>query len=380
MSRRLYPAALCFALAFLALSLLAAQAAAIPAPPPLPPAHEGLAGDCIIAAALAPGSSEEVDWTVWCGPTPGRYRVELRAPADGPAVAWGRAPRIGGPGTAGRPRCAAGHGEEDCRLRESGPVTARGSFRVDGDACDDTLTVRIRSIESGAVGQFEAEPWGCPGSEPTQPPQAWRTYDFYRDKDLRPAIGGDGHKVASYARMLRRKWIREAPVERWSAKALGAPTTAAALAELALRQELIRQAAAEIERWVAANGLQSTYAGWAWDPSGKVYVGFTEEAEATLARLKAEEPFVAPERVMLIPTPPRHTLIELEELAGQVVARRSEATGLHDTYGGVAYDVLANKVEVFCQEGAVAETATFLAEHFAADAPLEIVETHPAPP
>jgi hypothetical protein len=379
MARRPHPAALFFPFAFLVWLLAVTDASAIVPPPPLPPAHEGLAGDCIIAAALAPGSSEEVDWTVWCGPRPGRYRVELMAPADGPGIAWGRSPRVGGPGATGRPRCAAGYGEEDCRFRELGPVTARGSFRVDGDACDVPLAISIRSLNSGAAGRFEAQPWGCPGSEPTQPPKAWRAYDFYRDNDLRPAIGGDGHKVASYARMLRRRWIREAPVERWSAKALGAPTTAAALAELALRKELISQAAAEIEPWIAANGLESTFAGWEWGPSGEVYVGFTEEAEATLARLKAEEPFVAPERVVLLPTPPRHTLVELEELAGQVVARRSEATGRPGIYG-VGYDVLANKVEVFCQEGTVAETTTLIAEHFAADAPLEIVETHPAPP
>jgi hypothetical protein len=374
-----HPAAIISTVAFLAWLLVAANAGAIVPPPPLPPQPEGLARDCIIAASLAPDSSKEVDWTVWCGPTPGAYRVELQAPADGPAVSWERSASVAGPGAEGAPRCRASDDEESCALSESGPVTARGSFRVEDDACGTPLTIRIRALATGAAGRFDAQPWGCPGSEPTQPPEPWRAANFYTYKHLRPGSSGRRGVLYRYAQRLDQAWIREAPVERWAAKALGAPTTAAAFEELLLRRQLREQAKREIDRWVSSRGLESIFAGWEWGLEGKVYVGFTAEAESLLARLKAEEPFVAPERVVPFPAPPRYTLTELEELAGRVFGHAREVAGRPDIIE-VGYDVVANKVKVPCGEGEGAKTAAFLAEYFPADAPFEIVEVQPAPP
>jgi hypothetical protein len=379
MTRRRNPAALILSLTALVWLFTVANAGAIVPPPPLPPQPEGLARDCVIAASLGEDSNEEVDWTVWCGPTPGLYQVELRAPTDGPAIVWGRSPRMAGPGAEGAPRCAASYGEENCRLRESGPVTVCGSFHVEGGPCGAELMIRIRALATGAAGRFEAEPWGCPGSEPTLPPEPWRAVDFYTYKHLRPALSGRRGVLYRYAQKLRQAWIDEAPVERWSAKALGAPTTAAAFEELLLRRRLRKQAKHEIDRWVHERGLESIFAGWEWGPEGKVYVDFTAEAESLLARLKAEEPFVAPERVVPFPTPPRYTLAELEELVGQLFGRAREVPG----QSGIVefgYDVVGNKVKVYCEEGEATKTAAFLAEYLSADAPIEVVEVQPAPP
>jgi hypothetical protein len=338
------------------------------------PLKPGLAADCRAGASLSSARNGVVNWVVWCGPARGRFRIEIKAPKGSRIVSWGSTPRVKGGGATSQPACRLkGVGHETCALRKSGPITVRGSFRPDGRPCDGVFAIGIRTDAYIQGEGFYGHPWGCPGSRPPRAPTLTHILNFHVNEALGAGLRGDRSDLRKEARSLRRAWIDEAPVERWSAVAWGAPVDAAEAEELALRSRSIEQAGELIDRWVHDHHAGSTYAGWTWGREGTIYVGFTEEPDATVAQMKDELRFIAPDRVEPFPTPPTHSESELWNLSEAVVEYLQSFPG---SWTNAGVDVLANKAEIGAQK--VARTRRLVIEHFGAQAPIEVVKGYPA--
>jgi hypothetical protein len=199
--------------------------------------------------------------------------------------------------------------------------------------------------------------------------------NFHVNEALGAGLRGDRSDLRKEARSLRRAWIDEGPVERWSAVAWGAPVDAVEAEELALRSRSIEQAGELIDRWVHGHRAGSIYAGWTWGREGTIYVGFTEEPDATVARMKDELPFIAPDRVEPFPAPPIYSEGELWSLSEAVIEYLRSFPG---SWTNAGVDVLANKAEIGAQK--VARTRHLVLEHFGARAPIEVVKGYPAVP
>jgi hypothetical protein len=262
-----------------------------------------------------------------------------------------------------------------CKVRKSAPVTIRGSFRVPGNPCDEHVAVWTSSgrWNGGGIG---AAPWGCPHRRPPKPPTVAHIVKFYEHEHL---VGQHEARPALHAkaRRLRQVWIAEEPVARFAESAWGVPLARADLVELQLRLETIGQADRLIHDWLKKTGNASIYAGWTWGPDGQIYVGFTEEAEAMLARLRNAEPFLAPGRLQPFPVPPTHSEAELNKLMKRVLdltiaLEEGESEG-GETYEFTEFgiDILANKVEVGAIK--VAAARRWIAEKFGPEAPIEVV-------
>jgi len=197
--------------------------------------------------------------------------------------------------------------------------------------------------------------------------------NFHVNEALGAGLRGDRSDLRKEARSLRRAWIDEAPVERWSAGAWGAPVDAVEAEELALRSRSIDQAGELIEGWVHDHHANRIYAGWTWSREGTIYVGFTQEPDATVARMKGELKFVAPDRVQPFPVAPVHSERELWSLSETVVEYLRSFPG---SWTDASIDVLANKVKIGSQK--VALTRRLIVGHFGADAPIEVVKGYPA--
>jgi hypothetical protein len=354
--------------AALLLLLLAAAAARGFGPSAIPHDEGKLAYDCAGGASLAPGSRTSVDWVVWCGPVSGRMRVQVRAPMKAERVRWGVAPRVTGSG--GRPDCRESRDELTCHLRKSGPVTIRGSLTLPGGACVGKTVVAIPTAPFREGEPFFAHPWGCPGNPPPRPPKLRSILRFRAAEALDPGSAGNHAALTAKARQLRQAWIDEEPVERWSWRAWRSPLDAKDAKLMALRGHAIEQADELIEGWVERNHARDTYAGWTWGTDGSIYVGFTKEPEATVARMKRKVAFVEPAFVKPFPVAPNYTDDELNGLTEKVIDATTESG--EDTYGiiEVGIDVLANKVRVAAEH--VGATTRLLTERFGPDAPIEV--------
>ncbi len=353
-------------LAALALALLLALAVAASATGFGPSAMaygKGIAYDCAGGASLAPGSKTKVDWVVWCGLVSGRMRVQVEAPKKASRVRWGGAPRVDGP--ARRPTCHAKGAELTCRLRKRGPITLRGSFTVSNRACAGRTVVAIRDAPDREGEPFYKEPWGCPGSEPPKPPKLSKILKFRAAEVLDPQLEGDRAAQVAKARRLRRAWIDEAPVERWSQVAWGSPLDATDAELMTLRGQAREQAGGLIEGWVEKHQMIGTYAGWEFTADGSIYIGFTAEQEAIVARMKSQLHFVEPAWVKPFPVPPIHTQSELAALEELIIEYLEEQPDM-------GTDTLANKLKV----GAIkpVEMRKLLTAKFGAEAPIEVVK------
>jgi hypothetical protein len=369
--RRPHLAALGVALVLL-LSLVAAGSAAGWGESAVPYGEGKIAYDCAGGASLAPGSKTTVDWVIWCGPVSGRMRIEVEAPKAGGRVRWSGPAKVAGP--AGRPSCKVGRAKMNCELRKSGPITVRGSFTVSAGACVGKTVVSIPTGDFRDGEGFYKEPWGCPGSRPPAPPKLSSILKFRATEVLDPGLAGDRGAEVAKARRLRQAWIDEEPVERWSQVAWESPLDASDAKLMALRRHATEQAGRLIEGWVGKHQMLGTYAGWYWGPDGSIFIGFTQEPDATVARMKSELSFIEPAWVKPFETPPVYTKGELEALTGQIVTLLEERGGFGSIVG-IGTDVLANKVRVSATDPSKARR--LLTAKFGTDAPIEVVKGYP---
>ena len=371
MRRQPHRAAIGTALVLLLPLIFAATAAGF-GPSAVPYGEGKIAYDCSGGASLAPGSkTTTIDWVVWCGPVSGRMRVEVAAPKKGGRVEWGGAPKV--VGAADRPSCEVGRAKMNCTLRKSGPITIRGSFKASGGACAGKTLVSIPTGDFRDGEGFYGEPWGCPGSDPPKPPKVSAILKFRTAEVLDPGL--DQAAQVAKARRLRQAWIDEAPVERWSRVAWGSPLDASDAKLMALRSHAAEQAGQLIEGWVEKHQMRGTYAGWFWGPDGSIFIGFTAEPDAVVARMKKELPFIEPAWVKPFETPPVYTESELEALTEQII-ELLESSSDQGSIVGIGTDILANKVEVSATNPAKARR--LLETRFGTEAPIEVVKGYPA--
>lgn len=373
MKRQLHQAAHGAALVLLLSLVLVASAFGF-GPSAVPYGEGKIAYDCSAAASLAPGSRTTVDWVIWCGPVSGRMKFQVKAPKAAANVRWGSTPKV--TGAARPPSCQEKAGTLACHLRKSGPITVRGSFTESAGACVGRTTVSIRDSDYREGEPFWKKPWGCRGSEPPTPPKVSAILKFRAAEVLDPELAGDHAAQVAKARRLRQAWIAEAPVERWSQVAWGSPLDASDAKLMSLRSHAIEQAGGLIEGWLEKHQVWATYyAGWFWGPEGSIFIGFTKEPDAIVARMKQELTFIEPAWVKPFEKPPLYTEAELEALTEQIVELLENGTG-QGTIVGVSTDVLANKVEVEATDPAKARR--LLESKLGAEAPIEVVKGYPA--
>jgi hypothetical protein len=258
-----------------------------------------------------------------------------------------------------------------CSGRKSGPVTFRGSVTVALETqCAALLSLNV----GGFTGSFFGYPSGCPKSHEKREPRLGqiiyeRSY-YGLDRDL------DGNRAAIVrrAKSLLQAWRRGNPVARWTdeEEVFGMPLRAFEQVELEYRERYIKRFQHLVEEgdWVAENA-PSSYAGYEIDEvgGGIVYVGFTVEPKATLAKLKRR--LIAPERFKPFPVTPTYTEAELEKIWLNFRPRRRPLRRLVNSTS-IAY--LANKVEVGTEH--VARVRRLIVKEYGPDAPFKVVFEH----
>jgi hypothetical protein len=300
-------------------------------------------------------------------------KFQIRAPNRAGEVDWALAPTIDG--AAGPTRCHEEGVKLACELRKTGPITIRGSLTEPGGACVAATVVSIRDSGLREGESFFKRPWGCPGSDAPEPPKVSAILRFRAEEVLDPDLAGEHAAQVAKARRLRRAWIEEVPVERWSEVAWGSPLDATDARLLARRGHAIEQAGQLIRAWLARHPHLNTYAGWTWGADGSIYIGFTKEPNAVVARMKKGLPFLEPAWVKSFPSPPVYTEEELMTAQGEV-SRYLQSLGRRAPYvPTMDIDFLANEVEVKAIHPG--KVRRLLTAKFGAEAPIEVVKGYP---
>jgi YD repeat-containing protein len=145
--------------------------------------------------------------------------------------------------------------------------------------------------------------------------------EFGLDLDLR----GDEEAINNRIFNLKGAWANGDPVARATMDRWTVPLRLADVAELHYRNQYLAHDEPIISQWAERN-IPSTYAGFYVDnrQGGKIHVGFTDQAAASLAALKAEPSLIAPDRIVGFDFLPQRTFAEL--VAAQI--RTFEAQSL----------------------------------------------------
>lgn len=357
----------------LALCVAAFFAAGAQAATPSPSAASERPRDCTTEAMLSAGQSSVLRYVVWCGVQRGRVTLRIRRPRGPALLGFSQTAAAAGPGAAGPLRCRAQRGGRVfCAGRKSGPVTFRGSVIVaPRTRCAAPLGLNVWRW----TGDSLDFPSGCPKSHQERERHlgqiiSERTY-YGLDRDL----DGDRAAILRRAKGLLEAWRQGDPVARWTSEeeAFGMPLRAAEQVELEYRDSYRErfQDLVEAGDWVAKNAA-SSYAGYELDEAagGIIYVGFTTEPEAMLAKLQRH--LIAPDRFKPFPVTPTYTEAELEKIWFDFPSQKSPLWGLVNETG---IDYLANKIEVGTEH--VARVRRLIAARYGPDAPFEVVFARP---
>jgi hypothetical protein len=225
------------------------------------------------------------------------------------------------------------------------------------------------------TGDWTDFPNGCPKSKEERARRLKQIIGdrAYRGLDL--DLAGDRAAIVRRARGLLSAWKRGDPVARWTSEeeAFGMPLRASEQIELEYRdtyrerfQDLVEEA-----DWVERNAA-STYAGYEIDEAagGIIYVGFTIEPEAVLAKLQPL--LIAPDRFKPFPVTPTYTEAELEKIWLDFSLGKGPLGRLVNS---ISIDYLANKVALGTEH--VARVRRLIAARYGADTPYEVVFERP---
>jgi hypothetical protein len=358
----------------LAVCLAAILPATVQAAAPNPAGKAERPRDCTTEARLAAATPSVVDYVVWCGVQSGPVTLRIRRQQGAPLRSFSSIAKAHGPGASGPLRChRKSRGRVFCSGRKSGPVTFRGSVTLPpGTRCADKLKLNVWRW----TGDSLDFPTGCPRSY-EQPVRHLRQIISSRayyglDRDL----GGDRAAIRRRAQGLLDAWRRGDPVARWTyeEEAFGMPLRAAEQVELEYRDSYREHFQDMIEDggWVTRNAPDS-YAGYELDEAagGIIYVGFTTEPEATLAKLQRH--LIAPNRFKPFPVTPTYTEDELQAISEKFISAKNQLLNLVNSVG---IDYLANKVELGTQH--VAHLRRLIAARYGPEAPFEVVFEFPA--
>lgn len=328
--------------------------------------------DCTTEAMLAPGQPSVVRYVVWCGVQSGYVSLQIRRP-KGPAVlGFSSTAEAAGPGASGPLRCRRLRGGRVfCSGRKRGPVTYRGTLTVAPKTrCSSLLLLNVWRW----TGDSLDFPSGCPKSYEEPLRRLGQIIRDRADRGLDLDLAGNRAAIVRRAQGLLAAWKRGDPVARWTSleEAFGMPLRAFEQAELEYRDVYRERFQDLVEEgdWVEKNA-PDTYAGYELDyaAGGIIYVGFTEEQDAYLAKLRKR--LIAPERFQPFPTPPTYTEAELFRFEEQFVENEAN----WDLANMVSINYLANKVEVGTQH--VERMRRQIATRYGPDAPFMVVFAEP---
>lgn len=352
--------------------ICAAMPAVAGAAAPESGAKSDRARDCTTEAMLASGQPSVVRYVVWCGVQPGHVSLRIRRP-KGPAVlGFSGTAAATGPGASGPLRCRELRGGRVfCSGRKRGPVTYRGTVTVgSGTRCSAPLLLNVWRW----TGDSLDFPSGCPKSRREPVRRLGQIIRDRADEGLDLDLAGDRGAIVRRAKGLLAAWKRGDPVARWTSEeeAFGMPLRAFEQAELEYRDVYRERFQDLVEEgdWVEKNA-PNTYAGYELDDAagGIIYVGFTADQDAYLAKLRKR--LIAPERFQPFPIPPTYTEAELFRLEEQFVENEAN----WDLANMVSINYLANKVEVGTQH--IARMRRQIAARYGPDAPFLVVFARP---
>ncbi len=157
--------------------------------------------------------------------------------------------------------------------------------------------------------------------------------------------------------------VARASIDRW-----GVPLRPVDIAELEYRIAYQAQAEDIISSW-AQNNAGATYAGHYIDEraGGLIRVGFIGNQDTQITSLKNTDELLAPERVTEFPSPPVHSLVDLETRESQIQSIASTTPAI--TRIGV--DIKQNTILVGASN--VSQVSTSLANSLGAQAPFTVV-------
>lgn len=217
-------------------------------------------------------------------------------------------------------------------------------------------------------------PSGCPKSYEEPVRRLGQIIRDRADEGLDLDLAGNKAAIVRRAKGLLAAWKRGDPVARWTSEeeAFGMPLRAFEQTELEYRDVYRERFQDLVEEgdWVEKNAPH-TYAGYELDyaAGGIIYVGFTEEQDAYLAKLRKR--LIAPERFQPFPVLPTYTEAELFRIEEQFVGDRAN----WDLANMVSINFLANKVEVGTQH--LARMRRQIAARYGPDAPFMVVFARP---
>jgi hypothetical protein len=313
-----------------------------------------------------------VRYVMWCGVQEGDVRLTLRRPKGPEVLGFSRLAEATGPGAAGPLRCReSSRGRVSCLGRTTGPVTYRGTVTVaPGTRCGSKISLSV----SGWTGGELDFPSGCPKTY-EEPVRRLRQIIRERTEEgLDLDLAGNRGAIVRRAKGLLAAWKRGDPVARWTSleETFGMPLRAFEQAELEYRDVYRERFQDLVEEgdWVEKNA-PDTYAGYELDyaAGGIIYVGFTADQDAYLAKLRQQ--LIAPERFQPFPVPPTYTEAELFQIQEQF----DEDKANWHLANMVSINYLANKVEVGTQH--VARLRRQIAARYGPDAPFLVVYSRP---
>lgn len=187
---------------------------------------------------------------------------------------------------------------------------------------------------------------------------------FFLDEDLQ----GDRAAIDRRIRSLVRAWRGGEPVARVSASFWGLPFRPADQRHFDLRKALLERTANTLGPWVRQNA-RDTYAGRSLtDEHGVVmYVGFTGDQDAQLARFKSEANPFAADHIQPFPVQPLYSLRELSKFFYELLEEPFVHAPLIFSMG---IDESLNKVTVGTPH--IAKVKRLLMERFGTEAPFHV--------
>lgn len=329
-----------------------------------------VARDCVAQAMLDKEDSRAIRFVAWCSLQAGEARFSLRRIDEKleqsvPILSFSARPETTGPGAGRAFRCRRQGVSLRCSGVKSGPVVVRGRIMVrPGERC--AASVRIGT--GRAV--YRDPPRGCPGTRRERGNFGMSFMrDFRRTFFLDEDLQGDRAAIDRRIRGLVRGWRRGEPVARVSADFWGLPFRPADQRHFDLRKALLERTANTLGPWVRQNA-RDTYAGRSLtDEHGVVmYVGFTGDQDAQLARFKSEAKPFAADHIRPFPVQPLYSARELSKLFYEVT---EEPFFVRSLIVSMGIDTMLNKVRI--RTPFIVKVKRLLSERFGPEAPFLVL-------
>jgi hypothetical protein len=213
-----------------------------------------------------------------------------------------------------------------------------------------------------------AVPTSPAGARPHAP--TFAAIKEYRQREgLDLDLTGHPGEIAARIRGLIAAWRAGDHLARSTASTWGVPLRKADLKLMEFRQTVLRRWGDQFEPWLARHPqADATYAGYFANPEsgGWIYVGFTAEQAALVAKMKHDLHLVGPGLIRPFPYQPAHTEAELGALQESI----SEDDSLWKLMSSMGIETELNEVRIASTH--VAKLRAILAERYGADAPIQV--------